>query len=148
MFSLRGQPPQVVNVDSSQADVHDRRRIGFDQQRVNREDHAADQVDDAQPHHGRHQHRYKHQGGTRVTDHFNSNIPVHFSVFPSGNRVCARTFSVILTFSLYLSGFPGSQASAGLQGIQIPADLLYCFRLFTVYPVLWLLPDRLPYSPV
>ena len=71
------QLPKIVKINAHQADVHDRRGVGLDYKRVDREYQAADRVDYAQLDYRAHQKRYEHQRGTHVAHRFYYSGCVH-----------------------------------------------------------------------
>ena len=61
----------IVEIDKNQGEIHKRRGVGLDEQRVNGENSASDGVDDSQLHNRGHQHGDNDQCGAQVPEQFN-----------------------------------------------------------------------------
>ena len=69
--------PQEIEVDGDEAEIHDRSRIGMNDQGVDGEDDAADRVDDPQFDDGCEKKRDQDQSGAKVAEHLDQCFRIH-----------------------------------------------------------------------
>ena len=68
---------EEMKIDEDQAEIHDCRRIGADDQRIDHEDQAADRVDDPELDDGYHEEGYQDKKRAKIAYGFDNDFTVH-----------------------------------------------------------------------